>query len=229
LGAKKILSPTSLQAANVDQITALQSGASTFGIIPSYSLAVLKEPGQTKQAGKFKIGLVPASHPGGVSRALRAPVWLLHPGHPHDRLRPAPALAEPQPGRAPARARREHLSLHGLSRHRRRGGGGGLAAGWVDGRGLRPAVALALMLTVLPAAPPAESAPEGQMTWAVHVSLAPTWFDPAETPALLTPFMVLYALHDAVVKPLPGNALAPSLAESWNASRDGVLHESEPR
>jgi multiple sugar transport system substrate-binding protein len=59
LGAKKILSPTSLQAANVDQIRALQSGASTFGIIPSYSLAVLNDPGQTKQAGKFKIGLMP--------------------------------------------------------------------------------------------------------------------------------------------------------------------------
>jgi multiple sugar transport system substrate-binding protein len=59
LGPKKILSPTSLQAANVDQIKALQSGAATFGIIPSYSLAVLNDPGQTQQAGKFKIGLMP--------------------------------------------------------------------------------------------------------------------------------------------------------------------------
>lgn len=64
LGAKKILGPTSLQAANVDQIRALQSGAATFGIIPSYSLAVLNDPGQTQQAGKFKIGLMP-----GESRA----------------------------------------------------------------------------------------------------------------------------------------------------------------
>ena len=44
------------------------------------------------------------------------------------------------------------------------------------------------------------------MTWAVHVSLAPTWFDPAETPGIITPFMILYALHDALVKPMPGNA-----------------------
>ena len=36
----------------------------------------------------------------------------------------------------------------------------------------------------------------GQLTWAIHVSLAPTWFDPAETPGIITPFMVLYALHD---------------------------------
>jgi multiple sugar transport system substrate-binding protein len=59
LGPRKILSPTSLQAANVDQIKALQSGASTFGIIPSYSLAVLNDPGQTQLAGKFKIALMP--------------------------------------------------------------------------------------------------------------------------------------------------------------------------
>ena len=56
--------------------------------------------------------------------------------------------------------------------------------------------------------------PKGQLTWAIHVSLAPTWFDPADTQALITPFIVLYALHDAVVKPMPGTLQAPSLAES---------------
>src|SRR5207253_6640955 len=68
-------------------------------------------------------------------------------------------------------------------------------------------------------------APAGQMTWAVHVSLAPTWFDPAETSGIITPFMVLYALHDAVVKPLPGSAMTPSLAESWSMSPDGLVYE----
>src|SRR6058998_512694 len=63
------------------------------------------------------------------------------------------------------------------------------------------------------------------MTWAVHISLAPTWFDPAETPGIATPFMVLYALHDALVKPMPGNPMAPSLAESWSASPDGLVYE----
>src|SRR5881397_3602663 len=71
----------------------------------------------------------------------------------------------------------------------------------------------------------AEAAPEGQMTWAVHISLAPTWFDPAETPGIGTPFMILYALHDALVKPMPGNAMAPSLAESWSVSKDGLVYE----
>ena len=59
--------------------------------------------------------------------------------------------------------------------------------------------------------------PEGQLTWGVHVSLAPAWFDPAETLGLITPFMVLYALHDAMVKPMPGKLQAPCLAESWSA------------
>src|ERR1700730_14686963 len=67
--------------------------------------------------------------------------------------------------------------------------------------------------------------PEGQLTWGVHISLAPTWFDPAETPGLITPFMVLYALHDAMVKPMPGQPLAPSLAESVTASEDGLSYD----
>jgi multiple sugar transport system substrate-binding protein len=56
---KKILGPTSLQAMNIDMIKALQAGAATYGVIPSYSLAVLNDPGQTKEAGKFKIALMP--------------------------------------------------------------------------------------------------------------------------------------------------------------------------
>jgi peptide/nickel transport system substrate-binding protein len=69
------------------------------------------------------------------------------------------------------------------------------------------------------------AAPEGQMTWAVHVSIAPTWFDPAETPGIITPYMFLYALHDAVLKPMPGNPYAPSLAESWSESKDGLTYD----
>ncbi|MGD9879660.1 MAG: ABC transporter substrate-binding protein [Reyranella sp.] len=67
--------------------------------------------------------------------------------------------------------------------------------------------------------------PQGQLTWAVHFSLAPTWFDPAETPAMITPFLLMYALHDAVVKPMPGSAAAPCLAEAWKASPDGLAYQ----
>src|ERR1700694_4661037 len=74
-------------------------------------------------------------------------------------------------------------------------------------------------------AAPGHAAPEGQMTWAVHVSLAPTWFDPAETSGIITPFLFLYALHDALVKPMPGTLTAPGLAESWSVSPDGLVYE----
>src|SRR5438128_9100850 len=96
---------------------------------------------------------------------------------------------------------------------------------------LRPFSLAALILAVLllrglvlPAKARAE-APAGQLTWAVHISLAPGWFDPAETTGIITPYMLLYALHDALVKPMPGNPLAPSLAESWSMSPDGLVYE----
>ena len=84
---------------------------------------------------------------------------------------------------------------------------------------------VALALLVATPGPARAAGPEGQLTWGVHISLAPTWFDPAETPAMITPFMVMYALHDAMVKPMPGKPLAPSLAESWTASEDGLTYE----
>jgi peptide/nickel transport system substrate-binding protein len=67
--------------------------------------------------------------------------------------------------------------------------------------------------------------PKGQLTWAATISLAPTWFDPAETAGLITPYMVMYALHDAVVKPMPGQPFAASLAKSWSLSDDGLVYE----
>ena len=54
------------------------------------------------------------------------------------------------------------------------------------------------------------AAPQGQLTWGLHVSVASTWLDPAETQGIITPYMVLYALHDAMVKDLPGKPQAPA-------------------
>ena len=87
---------------------------------------------------------------------------------------------------------------------------------------------LALTALGLAAAAPGvaiAAGPSGQLTWAIHVSLAPTWFDPAETQGIITPYMVLYALHDAMAKPMPGKSQAPCLAESWSASADGLTYE----
>jgi peptide/nickel transport system substrate-binding protein len=87
----------------------------------------------------------------------------------------------------------------------------------------RYAIVAALVLALAASAP--ASAAEDRLTWAVHFTLAPTFFDPAETPGLITPFMLLYALHDALVKPMPGKSMAPSLAESWTVSPDSLVYE----
>jgi peptide/nickel transport system substrate-binding protein len=87
------------------------------------------------------------------------------------------------------------------------------------------AAVLVLALLAIVTIGPADAAPAGQLTWAVHISLAPTWFDPAETPSLITPFMVLYAMHDALVKFMPGTPQGKSLAEAWSVSKDGLVYE----
>jgi peptide/nickel transport system substrate-binding protein len=75
----------------------------------------------------------------------------------------------------------------------------------------------------------AQAKPEGEMRWALYVTLSPQWFDPGEVVGQITPFWVLYALHDAVVKPMPGNHMTPSLAESWTLSPDAKTYEFKLR
>src|SRR5262249_11834116 len=75
----------------------------------------------------------------------------------------------------------------------------------------------------------AQTKPEGEMRWALYVTVPPLWFDPAEVVGVITPFWVLYALHDALVKPMPGNLMAPSLAESWTVSADQRTYEFKLR
>src|SRR5215472_12214478 len=75
----------------------------------------------------------------------------------------------------------------------------------------------------------AQNQPEGQLTIAFDTAIAPTYLDPAETTGIAAPFVFLYALHDALLKPLPGNLLAPCLAESWTESADGLVYEFKVR
>jgi peptide/nickel transport system substrate-binding protein len=86
-------------------------------------------------------------------------------------------------------------------------------------------VVACVLVAVLAVAAPAAAAPEGQLTWGVHISLSPNWFDPAETQGIITPFMILYAIHDAMAKAMPGNIATPSLAESWQVSADGRVYD----
>src|SRR5262245_58511750 len=71
--------------------------------------------------------------------------------------------------------------------------------------------------------------PEGELRLALQVTLRPAWFAPGEVSGQLTPFWILYALHDALVKPMPGNMLSPSLAESWTVSDDQRVYEFKLR
>src|SRR5712671_2719552 len=77
-----------------------------------------------------------------------------------------------------------------------------------------------------PGSATAQTKPEGEMRFALYVTLAPALLDPGEAVlGNLTPFWMLYALHDALVKPMPGNPMANSLAESWSMSEDQRVYE----
>jgi peptide/nickel transport system substrate-binding protein len=89
---------------------------------------------------------------------------------------------------------------------------------------------LALLLTLGVAGEAlAQAPPTGEVVMAYHVTIAPGWFDPSSAPPQITPFGLLYAIHDAVVRPLPGKKIAPSLAESWTESADGRVYEFKLR
>ena len=96
-----------------------------------------------------------------------------------------------------------------------------------------------LCAVLLLGATPAAAAPEGTLTFALHFSPVTRWLDPAEGESTITPFLLLYALHDGLLKPMPGSGSAPSLAESWSMAKDGLsaefvlrpgikFHNSEP-
>jgi peptide/nickel transport system substrate-binding protein len=72
---------------------------------------------------------------------------------------------------------------------------------------------------------PAALAAEGTMKWGVHVSLTPAFFDPADGTGTALPLMVWYAVHDALVRPLPGARMGAALAQSWSQSADGLMYE----
>src|SRR5262252_430337 len=88
-------------------------------------------------------------------------------------------------------------------------------------------ISLLLAAVFVSTAPPraGEQAPLGQAVMAWHVTIAPSWFDPSTAPPQITPFGMLYAIHDALVRPYPGQKMGPSLAEKWQESEDGRTYE----
>jgi len=92
----------------------------------------------------------------------------------------------------------------------------------------RDAFAMVLTVAVVmggwPHALGAQPHSAGEVVIAFPVTIAPAWFDPAETPAQITPFAFLYALHDGLVRPLPGERMGTSLAAAWTESPDGLVY-----
>jgi peptide/nickel transport system substrate-binding protein len=70
---------------------------------------------------------------------------------------------------------------------------------------------------------------QGEVVVAWHVTLAPSWFDPSTAPPQITAFGMLYAIHDALLRPLPGQKIGNSLAETWTESPDGRVYEFKLR
>ena len=103
----------------------------------------------------------------------------------------------------------------------------------LQGRRWRPAFIASLFAAGLVSAGAASAAdgpaPAGRAVMAWHVTIAPSWFDPSTAPAQITPFGMLYAIHDAMVRPYPGQKMGPSLAESWQESEDGLTYEFKLR
>ena len=91
---------------------------------------------------------------------------------------------------------------------------------------------VALFIALLLAAPSCSIAtalagqpePKGKAVMAWHVTISPSWFDPSTAPPQITPFGMLYAIHDALVRPYPGQKMGPSLAEKWEESEDGKTY-----
>jgi peptide/nickel transport system substrate-binding protein len=55
----------------------------------------------------------------------------------------------------------------------------------------------------------AAATPEGTLTVAMHFTPVPRWLDPAEGESIITPFLFLDALHDGLLKPMPGVRSGP--------------------
>jgi peptide/nickel transport system substrate-binding protein len=80
-------------------------------------------------------------------------------------------------------------------------------------------------LLFLPGAPSKAQTSSGRVTYGWHVTIAPAWFDPSTAPPQITPFGMLYTLHEALVRPYVGHQMGPALAESWTESPDGLVYE----
>src|SRR5438105_7110960 len=93
----------------------------------------------------------------------------------------------------------------------------------------RELLACAAAVLTFAAAPAAGQPAQGEAVVAWHVTFTPSWFDPSTVPAQIAPFGMLYAIHDALLRPLPGQKIGNSLAEVWTESADKRVYEFKLR
>jgi peptide/nickel transport system substrate-binding protein len=84
---------------------------------------------------------------------------------------------------------------------------------------------VAMVITGLAGTAMAQRPPEGQLSLGLSFTISPPYLDPAEATQVVASAFFLYALHDALIKPLPGNPMAPALATSWTESPDRLVYE----
>lgn len=84
------------------------------------------------------------------------------------------------------------------------------------------------MLVLTPAESPAKAS-QGVLKQAIHWGISADWLDPSTSSAMVPAQIGTYLFHDALVKPMPGKAFSPSLAESWAISPDGKTFEFKLR
>jgi peptide/nickel transport system substrate-binding protein len=76
-----------------------------------------------------------------------------------------------------------------------------------------------MLISGVTASSEAPPSPSGRVVIAWHVTLSPSWFDPWTAPPQITPFGMLNAIHDTLVRPDPGEKMGPSLAEYGRRAR----------
>jgi peptide/nickel transport system substrate-binding protein len=101
--------------------------------------------------------------------------------------------------------------------------------GWCQRLAFTGPLLVAVLIFGAAASIAAGPAPLGRAVIAWHVTISPSWFDPSTAPPQITPFGMLYAIHDALVRPYPGQKMGPSLAESWEESEDGLTYQFKLR
>jgi peptide/nickel transport system substrate-binding protein len=77
--------------------------------------------------------------------------------------------------------------------------------------------------------PISHAAPQGTLKEVIHWGLSADWLDPGYSTHSTSAFLIMYLIHDALIKPMPDKTYGASLAESWTESPDFRVYEFKLR